>query len=364
MLAAAAAPVLPSVAAGPLHVADMTGRRVTLAAPPRRIVLLEAHDILTMALLHPDPAALLVGWAAVDRFDSDTLLDSLSGGREIKVVGLQTPDTVSIEGLVSLSPDLVVTSSWMAPEGEDDPLVQKLESFGIPIIFSDVSSNAYPGASGRHGVIEQFRDHMRMWGEVLGASDTADAYKSFVGSRLARIADRLSGVSPAVTYLEVQSSTSSCCWAAGDKIWGELLTLAGGRTLPGVTAPWFQQLSLEYLLSVPHDAYIATGGSWEAGDRPAIGPGLDPVEGRKGLDRMIARTGFSELTSVTKGRVYGIWTGLITMPPLNILFVERVAKWLHPDRCADIDPAATLTEINDRFSTRPIEGPLWVSLKD
>jgi iron complex transport system substrate-binding protein len=364
LLAGWATPVLPALAAEPLQVTDMAGRSVTLAAPPQRIVLLEAHDILTMALLHPDPATLVVGWAAVDRIDSDTLRDHLSTTQEIKVVGFQTPDTVSIEALASLWPDLVVASSWMAPQRENDPLVRQLASFGIPVVFSDLSSNAATGASGLHGVMEQFRDHLRMWGELLGAGKRAAAYESLVLSRLNRVSDRLSGASPAVTYLEVQSSTDSCCWAAGNRIWGELLALAGGRTLPGVTAPWFQQLSLEYLLSVPQAAYIASGGGWAAGGRPPIGPGMDPAKGRKGLERMIARPGFSALPSVAKGQVYGIWTGLITMPPLNILFIERVAKWLHPGRCADIDPDATLAEINDRFLARPIEGPLWVSLKD
>lgn len=151
---------------------------------------------------------------------------------------------------------------------------------------------------------------------------------------------------------------------AGKRIWGELLTLAGGDTLPGITAPCFQQLSLEYLLSVPQDAYIATGGSWPAGGRPAIGPGLTPAEGREGLERMITRTGFTDPSSVKAGHVYGIWTGIITMLPLNILFIERVAKWLHPDLCTDIDPGATLAEINRRFLAKPVEGPLWVSLED
>jgi iron complex transport system substrate-binding protein len=52
------------------------------------------------------------------------------------------------------------------------------------------------------------------------------------------------------------------------------------------------------------------------------------------------------------------------VPPLNILFIELVAKWLHPDLCADIDPDATLSEINRRFFKTPLGGPLWVSLQD
>ncbi|MCH6088501.1 hypothetical protein MMA27_24565, partial [Salmonella enterica] len=84
-----------------------------LPAAPRRIVLLEARDILTMALLHPDPASLVVGWAAADRIDSEALQARFERKRPIAVIGKQAPTTISLEGIVNLAPDLVVTSSFM-----------------------------------------------------------------------------------------------------------------------------------------------------------------------------------------------------------------------------------------------------------
>ncbi|WLS04948.1 hypothetical protein [Shinella oryzae] len=69
----------------------------------------------------------------------------------------------------------------------------------------------------------------------------------------------MSGAKPVTTYLEVQSTVKDCCWAAGRKNWGELLALAGGQLLSGVSAPWFEKLSLEYLLATPHEVYIASG---------------------------------------------------------------------------------------------------------
>lgn len=317
-----------------------------------------------MALLHPDPASLVVGWAAVDRIDNELLQKRFDAGRHIEIVGKQTPDTVSLEGLISLSPDLVVANDYMARQGGGDLLVERLESLGIPVIFSDVASNAHEASHADASPLVDLRDHMRMWGEVLDAQDKSAAFIEFFDAHVERVTDRLAGVDPVITYLEVQSTVDDCCWAAGNSIWGRLLELGGGRTLPGVTSPWFRKLSLEYLLSTPHDVYIASGGGWAAGGRPAIGPGLDPRDGRDGLKRLTGRTGFAELASVGSGRVHGIWTGLISVPPLNVLFIELVAKWLHPDRCADIDPAATLAEINERFLALPIEGPLWVSLSD
>jgi iron complex transport system substrate-binding protein len=353
----------PTWSSEPLTVTDMAGRRIQLPARPKRIILLEARDIISMAMLHSDPASLVVGWAAADRIDSGFLKERFENGHGIQVVGKQTPDTVSLEGLISLSPDLVVANFYMAPQGGNDLLVKRLENIGIPVVFSDLSSNGTSNKSQRKGATAELREHMRMWGEVLDAGDEAKAFIAFYDEHLARIASRLAGSQPVTTYLEIQSTVDDCCWAAGNEIWGQLLELAGGRTLPGVTAPWFQKLQLEYLLSTPHDVYIASGGGWASGGRPAIGPGIPTAEGKEGLERLIGRTGFNQLSSVRSKRVHGIWTGLMAVPPLNILFIELAAKWLHPERCQDLDPSATLAEINERFLSMPIEGPLWASLQ-
>lgn len=130
-----------------------------------------------------------------------------------------------------------------------------------------------------------------------------------------------------------------------------------------MTAPWFEKLSLEYLLSTPYDVYIASGGGWASGSRPAIGPGIDPKLGQVGLQRLIdGRPAFNHLASVRGKRVHGIWTGLITNLALNVVFVAQAAKWLHPEQCADLDPAAILNIINRDFAAFPIEGPLWTSI--
>ena len=361
----AAAGILPGIqpagAAQPVNVKDMAEREVRLLALPKRIVLLEANDLLTMSLLHRDPASLVVGWAAVDRLDSGELQKILLNGHSVSTVGTLSPDTLSLEGLIALSPDLIVTTAFMTPQGDENSLLQRLQEIGIPVVFSDASSNAADEARAT-GPVDAMKASLRMRGTLLGASDKAEALIAFVERELAGIATRVSGAKPVTTYLEVQSTLDDCCWAAGRKNWGELLALAGGQPLPGVIAPWFEKLSLEYLLATPHEVYIASGGGWASGGRPPIGPGIDAELGRQGLQRLIERPGFEHLPSVRSRRVYGIWTGLITNLPLNVLFVAQTARWLHPEQCADIDPTAILDTINRDFAAFPIKGPLWAAI--
>jgi iron complex transport system substrate-binding protein len=351
-----------TAAPAPISVVDMAGRTVTLPARPKRIVLLEARDLLTMSLLHPDPASLVVGWAAVDRIDSDALQKRLANRHELAVVAKQTPDTISLEGLISLAPDLVVSNMFMTPGGDGDPLVQQLGKFGVPVVFSDASSNSASITTATNPTVELPKS-MRLWGQLLGQEDKAERFIAVFDRQLADVDLRLKNVTPVTTYLEVQSTLDDCCWAAGNRIWGELLARAGGKPLAGVNAPWFQKLSLEAVLSTRHDVYIATGGGWQSAGRPAIGPGIDAELGQDGLKRIIAsRPGFDQLPSVRDHRAHGIWSGLISNPPLNIVFIALAAKWLHPDRFADFDPTTVLDAINKDFAAFPIDGPLWVSV--
>ncbi|SDI87863.1 iron complex transport system substrate-binding protein [Pseudomonas flavescens] len=345
------------------RITDLAGRQVELLGVPKRIVLLEARDILSMALFHPDPAQLLVGWAAIDRLDSPDLIARFDGRRTITEVGKQTPASISTEGIISIAPDLLVASDYMLPAGDArTAFFELMRSAGIPVLLSDVSSND-AGAHTTPPLVNSSR-HLQLWGEIFRQGERSLAYSAFVEQRVAVIAQRLENQAPVTTYLEVQSTLDDCCWAAGTQVWGQLLSLAGGQPLPAVQAPWFQRLQLEYLLSTPFAVYIASGGGWESGGRPAIGPGIEPARGREGLQGLLGRTGFAGLPSSRERRVHGIWTGLISMPLLNLLFIEVVAKWLHPAPFDDLDPAETLRTINRRFLLVPLDGPLWVSLED
>ncbi|MBO0904703.1 ABC transporter substrate-binding protein [Jiella sonneratiae] len=357
--AAALAAVNAARSAAPPSVTDMLGRKVSLPERPGRIVLLEAGDILTMGAIHPSPASLVVGWAATDRIDSETLRRAYEerAGHSIALVGGQGPDTVSLEAVVALAPDLVVASAYA--NGGSDAFVERLEAAGIPVIFSDAADNR--GGGGRR---DDLAAVMRLWGAVLGRQREAESYLSFVDDHRAAVRRRLEGATAVKTYLEVQSTYDDCCWAAGRSIWGELLAEGGGRALDAVTAPWFQKISAEQLIVEDPDVYIACGGGFSPSLRPAIGPGISRGEGRAGLRRLVRRSALSSVEAVRDGRVHGIWTGLITVPPLHPLFVELVAKWTHPDACADLDPRRTLATMNERFFSVAISEPLWVSLEE
>lgn len=136
-----------------------------------------------------------------------------AAGHPVSVVGKLSPDTLSLEELIGLAPDLVVTTAFMTQLDEANSLVERLKRFGIPVVFSDASSNTAAGEQATHPVAE-LKASMRMWGTLLGAAAKADAFTSFFERELAGITARLSGTKPVTTYL---TSSPHSTIAAGQR---------------------------------------------------------------------------------------------------------------------------------------------------
>ena len=349
---------LPLLGAGAAstEVMDMAGRALPLNRRPERIVLLDARDAVSMALLDPAPLARVAGWAGLDGLDSDALVAALKGtaGRDVPVIGGMAPGSLSAEAIIALKPDLIITTRQV--EGANGDISAQFSALGLPVLFSDTSSNA-----GRHKG-DTLPALLRMWGRLLGQEARAEALLAFIDARFAQVAACLVHQPSRKVYLELQSTYEDCCWAAGRSVWGELLAQAGGRSLDAVTSPWFQKIHVEQLVVEQPDLYIASGGVFARGTRPAIAPGVSGDEARAGLRKLVARQGLDLLTAVKAGRVAGVWTGLVAIRPLNHLFVERVATWLHPQACRALDPGQSLQALNERFLAIPIAMPVWADL--
>lgn len=331
-------------------VVDVLGHEVALPAPPRRIVLLDGSDLYSVAALMPDPAQRVVGWASAARLDLGAAAGLMGPG--FPEVGQIAPDSVSVEAILALKPDLVVASAYMLPP-EGSKVAWHLARSGIPVAWTSGYDHAL-------GPQEQLRRAMRFWGAVLGQEARAAALAAWGAARFARLAGRPApGRLPRV-YMEVMTTYDSCCWAAGRSFWGNLFALAGGDLLTGSDG-WSHQFSAEGLMALNPEVYVATGGNFAPGLQPGIAPGLNPEAGRAGLQKAAARQGLAYTDAVRLGRVHGIWSGLISSPLLVVVLVECLARWLHPEHFSDVDAAATLAEVNAYFPT-PLPGPMWLSI--
>jgi len=341
----------------PVTAIDVLGRRVTLPRPASRIVLGQGRQLNALGFIHPDPISLLAGWGSDHKRQSSDAYERYRARfpaiDSIPLVGDgATVGGFSLEQAVALSPDLVVLSRSLAGarRGPGD-LVERLEAAGIPVAVVDFYlkplSDTVPS--------------LRALGRLIGREDEAERFIAFYEQGLNRVNERLQGASRPAVFLHAHAGGFACCMSPGKGTFDDFITAAGGRNiaaamLPGETG----QISLETLINTDPGVYIATGGAHLAKNGGLVlGLGVGEQDAAASFARLLSDPGLAVLSAVRNGRAFGLWH-LFNDTPMHVVAVERLAKWLHPERFADIEPAATLAEAS-RFSAIPLDGALWVA---
>lgn len=358
LVAAAAVLFATAARAEPIAVTDGTGRTVTLAGPGKRILLAEGRQILGLSLLHPDPVSLVAGWLGdFRRNDAESYAlyrDKFPAIDEVPLLGMAGDASFSVEKAIAIKPDVAVLGISFAPGGRGSDVARQLEAAGIPVVFTDFFVDPFANTV----------PSIRVLGRVIGRDREAEDYIAFYQAHLQRIADRLKGEATRPTVLfETHASASDCCHAPGAGNIGRFIAFAGGDSISAqVSKGPTAQLGLEYVLARDPDVYVGTGGAHlKATGGLVIGPGFDRATIAARLAAVVARPGFAELKAVRDRRVHGLFHNIMSTP-LNLLAVEALARWLHPQAMRDIDPDATMAEINARFLAVPMRGIYWIDL--
>jgi iron complex transport system substrate-binding protein len=354
----AAAPAL----AQPVTLRDIAGREVTLAAPAKRVLLGEGRLISVLALLErDDPTKLVAGWMGefrrLDPQGYAQLAARYPNAERIPVVGASSADSFSIESALITRPDLVVLGLDGHGPGKGSEAVAQFARAGVPVVFVDF----------RQDPLVNTLPSIALIGKAIGREQQAAEYLAFAQERIDRIRNRLAEAKPArpTVLMEMRAGgTRECCGSPGKGNLGGLIELAGGANIgadvvPGALGP----LNLEYVIARDPAVYIATGGASGEGTQPRVGPGVTPEEARTALQRTVSRAGIASLAGVKAGRAHAIWHSFYDSP-FNLLVLEALANWIHPELFRDVDPAATMTEMNRRFLPNlPLQGTYWVSLR-
>jgi iron complex transport system substrate-binding protein len=350
----------PAQAQWPRQVTDILGRQVTVQEPPRAVFLGESFQLLTLSLIHPDPVSLLVGMGGdlrqADPQSHAAFLRKFPALARVPELTSNVGQSFSVERALALAPDLVILSAWQAPLAETRQAVAFFEASSTPVVFIDLFqkplTNTLPS--------------IRLLGEVLDRRDQAEAFARFQEEHFERIRQRVAaqpGPAPRV-LLNAFPGRWPCCWAAGDGGAGEFLKLVGAANVatPVLNDSRGAQLPLEQVLAHQPDIYVGTG-LFNGRDSTGLllGTGADTAAARASLEQVTRQTALADLDAVRAGRVHGLWN-FFAGTAINLLAVEALSRWVWPDLFRDLDPGATLAEINQRFAAVPFEGTYWISL--
>lgn len=338
-----------------IQVTDILDRTVTIPEPARRIVLGEGRHMAVLGLLHDDPVALVTGWRLDKALDEPTWAAYRAKFPQIdaiRPVGSGNRD-ISVESIVALSPDLVVLSLMDRGDPGMERARDQIEAAGIPVVYVDFFSHPQ----------ENSIPSLRILGALTGAGDRAEEFATFYETRLQRIRDRLAD--PAIkrprVFFHVHAAAQNCCSTVGTGVFRDFVATAGGDNIGSdVVEGVLGNVSLEYLISADPDIYIATGGTHLAARGGLVlGSGVTEQVARDSFDALISAPGFNRLRAISDGRAAGVWH-LFNDSPVHIALIEYLARAFHPDLFADLDPDATLAEIEARFSPVQVPGTWWV----
>lgn len=367
---AATFPLLASAAlADPMTVTDIAGRQVTLPDAPSRIILGEGRMMYAVApLATDDPFEHIVGWKddlilydpdAFKRFEAAFPEDTA------RMVNFGNPyaGDFSIEAVLENDADLLILDLGNLFKAEETGLIEKLDEAGVPVVFIDFrrdpTANTVPS--------------MMLLGRIFEEEARAAAFIDFYMAEMRKVtnvAQTLSVDEKPLVFMENAAgwNPGACCNTFGSYNYGRFIELAGGRNYGSeMFSGYSSEVSLEGVIAADPDVLLGTGANWSEA-RPEVtatllGYNADVGDNEARLVALSERTGFKDLRAVQDGRMHSIYHQFYNSP-YHFIAIQQLAKWLHPDDFADLDPDATFAKLHDEFMPFAAQGQFWVSLPE
>jgi len=327
LLCAACGETRQGQAGATVAVEDAFGRVVTVRANPRRVVTLNKNGAEVMRLL--GVADRIVGvsdWIPKNPQYWPELAQATNVGR------FNDPD---VEAIAALKPDLVLCYQSSPGPGFEEKMtaagiqVLRLELYRISALPRDVE--ALGRVFGREAKAREYLDWLAV---------RMDDLSGRVARSLARQPER-----PKV-YLEAYADFAACGNSSGMH---ERLDFAGGRNIGEGLQSNASPVPPEWVLEQQPFAVVKMCS--QNGCYAKDGPG-GMIAQRESL---LARTGWDKTPAGKSGRVF-LMTTDVTSGPASVVGLAWLAKWLHPQACADLDPNAWHAEFLERFQARPWRG--------
>ena len=248
-------------------VTDMYGREITLSEPATRIVALTPSDCEILCALGCEDA--LVG--------RGKYCDYPASIQELPVV--QSGAETNIEEILALNPQVVLMSDMSQTEEQ----ANMLEENGVKVVISDANDIA--------GVYTA----IRMIGTLMGKDAEAETLIADMQATFDEIAAK-SEKSGKTVYFEV-SPLQWGLWTAGSNTFmDELATLCGASNAFSDIEGW-QAISEEQVIDRNPDYIVSIA-----------------CMGDTGVEEILSREGWSDVTAVKNGDVYSADSNAISRP--------------------------------------------------
>lgn len=275
----------------PLTLTDGLGRRVTLEAPPKRIVSLAPKN--TELLFAIGAESLLAG--------TTTYCNYPEAAGSIAKVGGFTVDSISIETLIGLQPDLVLTVGELQRK-----LIDELERLGLAVI-------ALPAES-----LDDLYSEIALLGRVTAREEPAEVLIESMQSKVASVRACVRDIPEHERVRVYFQGWDEPRLAAGPRSFlGELIELAAGKNIITETSNAYLRISEEVLLQRDPEVILTPSVASEA----------------VVAEQLLQKPSWRNLSAVRNRRVYVLDGDLVSRcGPRSTAALEAIARLLYPDQ--------------------------------
>jgi len=336
------------------EITDVTGRKVELDLPVKRVIVGEARQIHVIAALKGDQTFdTIVGWRDdLLKKDPDSYAAYVERFPQIEKLprfGYVPQGDFSLETAITLSPDVITLNLEAEKSAKESGFEEKAAAAGIKIVYLDFRIDPEKNSEASIEIL----------GKMFGAQERAKEFIAYRRAEIARVTDRLASVKdlkrPGVFIERAPgiSGEDNCCRTFGPVNFGAMVDLAGGHNIAdGIIKTTFGDLNPEQLVVADPDHVIVTGSNWAAesdiNQFVPVGRGADMALSRKRLANLMKRTPFPELKAVKQGNVHAVWHQFYGAP-YEFFPIQQFAKWFHPELFADLNPEKNFEEFHRKF---------------
>lgn len=333
--------LLPSTAraAGRITVTDDVGRAVDLPLPVGRAVIFNRFNT--------EFVRAVAGSAAIVGVDAPLAQEPVYWPTiTAAMVAGQSQSEPNFEAIVALTPDVVI----FPRNGAWEQAVKTLTPFGIAVLV----------VTGWDPI--KHEANVDLIGRIFGRPEKAAALNAFYVGIRDDLSRRLAGVPRKPVYMEQVAAFRTPIPGSG---WHDMIEMAGGRNIFGDIAIAGQPTArgTVHAFEVDPEAVIARQPELIFKIQPSQYAPFPKGASRQTLLELAARPGFADLPAVRSGATFHI-SEYLANACSKVIGAQQIAKWLHPDRMADIDPSRSMARWLADFQGVPFPGGYTYALTD
>jgi iron complex transport system substrate-binding protein len=329
----------PTSAAEPMPetvtITDATGREITLDLPVERVAYL--HPTVGQALRIVDAWDKVI---AIDNYTTDAVL--FPDIANMPVITYSDSGTIDYEMIIELQPDVLLVLPSPGTIDIEDAIATLEPEITVISVFDTYAPDVW-------------KNGIALLGTIMQQEAEAQEFISFIQDIETNISSQTEDLSrdekPTVFIKTLGWAPEDFCTYTNEfSFVSKLMDVCGAvniaADLPSMGG-WVQEVDQEWLMFQECEHIFVQ--VWDAYNPDAVGFQVQNDSVMAGLrEEVMGMSAFEDSKAVEDGNVYMIDTNFLTSLDF-VVMLEYMAKMVHPELFADLDPEATFQEYLERF---------------